>query len=200
MSNIISIEVYETENKLEEKRREFEEQQQALIDVLPEPAADRRTISERNTLLYDGIATHKVLRDGTVIIDRLITTYQTNSEDQPDASYLDANTLFNLSYLKQTYVARMAAKFSRMKLAADGVQINPGQAVVTPKAVKGEIISLFKDWEKIALVQDIDSFKQLLIVEINASDPTRLDVMMPPTLISGLQVIATQLAFMLNFG
>ena len=35
MSNIISIEVYETENKLEEKRREFTEQQQALIDELP---------------------------------------------------------------------------------------------------------------------------------------------------------------------
>lgn len=35
MSNIISIEVYETENKLEEKRREFAEQQQALINELP---------------------------------------------------------------------------------------------------------------------------------------------------------------------
>jgi phage tail sheath gpL-like len=171
-----------------------------LVGVLPPPEADRRTISERNTLLFAGIATHKVLRDGTVVIDRLITTYQTNSEDQPDASYLDANTLFNLSYIKQDYVAFMSSKFARFKLAADGTPINPGQLITTPSAVKGEIIGRFILWELAGLVQQLDLFKQQLVVEINDSDPTRLDVLMPPTLISGLQIIATQLAFQLNFG
>lgn len=171
-----------------------------LIGILPPPPEDRRTISERNTLLYDGIATHKVLRDGTVVIDRLITTYQTNTSGQPDASYLDANTLFNLSYIKQDYVDHMSSVFARFKLAQNGTIINPGQAITTPSAVAGEIIGRFKLWESIGLVQDLESFKSQLVVEINGADPTRLDVLMPPTLVSGLQIIATQLAFELNFG
>ena len=36
MSNVIPIEIYETENKLEEKLKEFKQEQQALIAVLPE--------------------------------------------------------------------------------------------------------------------------------------------------------------------
>lgn len=170
-----------------------------LLDVLPSPAEDRRTISQRNTLLYDGIATHKV-QHGTVVIERLITTYQVNTDGQADASYLDANILFNLSYLKQTYVARMSDRFARCKLAADGVRVNPGQALATPKAIKGEIIALYQEWLAIALVQNISNFSSLLTVEIDSVDPTRVNVLMPPILVSGLQIIATQLAFLLQFG
>lgn len=171
-----------------------------LVDVLPSPPEDRRTISERNTLLFAGIATHKVLRDGTVVIDRLITTYQTNTADQPDASYLDANTLFNLSYIKQDYRDYMSTTFARFKLAQDGTIIAPGQLITTPSAVKGAIIGRFLLWQAAGLVQDLQSFKTQLTVTVNNSDPTRLDVLMPPTLISGLQLIATQLAFEFNFG
>lgn len=168
-----------------------------LIGILAPPAEDRRTITERNTLLYDGIATHVVQRDGTVEIDRLITTYQLDSASAPDSSYLDANILFNLSYIKQTFVIRMRQRFSRVKLADDGTIISAGQAIVTPKSVRGEIISLARDWEVLGLVDDIPSFISLLIVERNITDNTRLDILLPPTLVSGLQILAAQLAYLL---
>lgn len=168
-----------------------------LVGILPPPAADRRTITERNTLLYDGIATHVVTRDNTVEIERLITTYQLDSASAPDSSYLDANILFNLSYIKQTFVARMRQRFSRVKLADDGTITAAGQAVVTPKSVRGEIISLARDWQLLGLVDDIPSFIQLLLVERDITDRTRVNILLPPTLVSGLQILATQLAYLL---
>jgi phage tail sheath gpL-like len=168
-----------------------------LTDVLPPALEDRRTLTEMQTLLENGIATTRVARDGTVQLDRVITTYQTNPVGQPDASYLDATTLFNLSYIKQTFVARMTERFPRVKLAQDGTILAPGQAIVTPKAVKGECISWFRDLEFIGLVQDMESFKSQLLVEIAADDSTRLNIMLPPTLVNGLEVMATKLAFQL---
>lgn len=168
-----------------------------LIGVYAPASEDRRTITERNTLLYDGIATHVVQRDGTVEIDRLITTYQLDTSGAPDASYLDANILFNLSYIKQTFVIRMRERFKRTKLADDGTIIAAGQAIVTPKSVRGEIISLARDWETLGLVQDIPSFIRLLVVERNLTDTTRLDILLPPTLVGGLQILAAQLAYLL---
>jgi len=166
-----------------------------LVGVLPENDEDKRNITERNTLLYDGISTHTVSRSGAVRIDRLITTYQFNSAGVPDSSYLDANTPLTLSYLRQSIRARISQKFPRHKLAADGTRFGEGQAIVTPKILKAEIIAAAAEWEEAGLIQNIDDFKQNLIVEINANDKTRVDVMMPPTLVGQFQIAAFQIAF-----
>jgi phage tail sheath gpL-like len=63
-----------------------------LRGFLAPAKADQLLRSERNILLYDGISTYTIDRDGTTRIERQITTYQTNSASLPDASYLDINT------------------------------------------------------------------------------------------------------------
>lgn len=55
--------------------------------------------NERNQLLYDSVATVKVVADNVVQIERQITTYRTNAYSDPDSSYLDMNTVATLSYL-----------------------------------------------------------------------------------------------------
>ena len=40
------------------------------------PMSARWTLGERNTLLYDGMSTTRVGDDGTVIIERMATTYR----------------------------------------------------------------------------------------------------------------------------
>lgn len=166
-----------------------------LVGVKAPRPQNRRTLTEKNTLLYDGITTHKVTRSGAVQIERVITTYQLNDSDMADASYLEANTMFTLSYLRQTFRSRMTSKFPRQKLANDGTRFGAGQAIVTPKIVKAETIALGGEWEERGLVEDMAQFKADLIVERNAEDHTRVDVLLPPNLVNQLHILAAQIAF-----
>ncbi len=166
-----------------------------LVDVLPEPLEDRRTLSENNTLLYDGIATHNTSKAGIVSIQRAITCYQTNALSVADAAYLDANTLFTLSYYRQTLRARITSRFPRHKLADDGTRFGAGQAIVTPKIIKAEIIALAKEWEELGLIEDMEQFKTDLIVERNLVDRNRVDAMLPTNLVNQFQIFAAQISF-----
>jgi phage tail sheath gpL-like len=168
-----------------------------LLGVLAPPLENQFTLSERNTLLYDGVATFTVNKAGQVRIERAITTYQVNDASVPDASYLDTNTMATLAFLRQTLRIRIQSKFPRHKLADDGTRFGPGQAIVTPKVIRNEIIALFKEWEWIGLVEDIDQFKRELIVERNVSDPNRVDAQLPPNLVNQLRVFAAQIQFLL---
>lgn len=167
------------------------------VGILAEPAEDRRTFSERNTLLYDGIATHKVTQSGEVQIERVITTYQKNSADVADSSYLDANTLFTLSYLRQSLRVLFTSKFPRHKLADDGTRFGAGQPIMTPKIAKSEIVALAGMWEENGLIEDIEAFKTNLIVERDTTDPTRLNAVIPPDLVNGFQILAAVIEFRL---
>ncbi|EGU39561.1 phage tail sheath subtilisin-like domain-containing protein, partial [Vibrio scophthalmi] len=50
-----------------------------LPGVLPPPVSERWDLNERNLLLHDGIATHKVDAGGNVMIEREVTMYRLNS-------------------------------------------------------------------------------------------------------------------------
>jgi phage tail sheath gpL-like len=158
---------------------------------------DRFTINERNLELYDGISTSKVAADGTVQLERLVTTYQTNSAGASDTSYLDATTMLTLMYLRYSFRNRILSRYPRHKLASDGTRVPPGQAIITPKGMKAEAVLWFKEMEELGLVEGLDQFKRDLVVERNASDPNRLDVLLPPDLINQLVVTAAQIQFRL---
>ena len=167
-----------------------------LIGILPPPEADRFDVSERNNLLFDGIATFKVVASQPVI-ERSITTFQLNDAGAADSSYLDNNTLLTLSFLRFDFRTQFLNKYSRHKLADDGTRFGPGQPVMTPKIAKGEALSLFAQWELAGLVENAEQFKRDLVVERNAADPNRLDFLLPPDLINQLRVTAAQFQFLL---
>lgn len=166
-----------------------------LPGVLAPALADRWTMEERNLLLFDGIATFMVGADGTVSIERAITTYQTNAFGVADPSYLDVNTPATLSYIRYATRARITQKFPRHKLADDGTPFSPGQAIVTPKTVKAELLALFRELESRGLVEGFDQYKADLIVERNATDRNRLDVLSSPNLVNQFRVFAEQIQF-----
>lgn len=158
--------------------------------------ADRFTFTERNLELFDGISTSKVV-GGQVQLERLVTTYQTAGSGASDQSYLDVSTMLTLLYLRYSFRAMVANKFARFKLADDGTQFGPGQSVVTPKIMKAECLAWFRQMEAAGLVEAFDQFKQDVLVERNASDRNRLDVLLPPDLINQLIVTAAQIQFRL---
>lgn len=168
-----------------------------LPGLLPPAEADRFTQEERNLLLFDGISTFLVDAGGVVLIERAITMYRLNAYSIADISYLNVNTMLTLAYLRYSVRARIAQKFPRHKLADDGTNFGPGQAIVTPNVIRGELIALFSQWEEAGLAENIEQFKADLIVERNQSDPDRIDALIPPDVINQLRVFAGQIQFRL---
>lgn len=168
-----------------------------LIGIFAPKEADRFTLEERNTLLFNGIATFFVDAGGNVLLETIITTYKKNAFNSPDISYLYLNTLLTLSYLRFDLKARITSRFPRHKLANDGGRYAPGQAVVTPNSVKAEVISKFREWEEKALVENFSQFKNDLIVERNSDNPNRLDILMSPDVVNQLIVVGCKIQFIL---
>lgn len=166
--------------------------------VLAPPLASRFQLSERNTLLFDGISTFTVADDGTVAIENLITTYQKNGFSQPDNSYLEVETLFTLAFVLRELRTLVTSKYARVKLAADGTRFAPGSAIVTPKIIKADLIAKYRELEYRGLVQQGDVFKENIIVQKNPTDPNRVDVLYPAILINQLRIFALLAQFRLS--
>ncbi|MGI8839764.1 MAG: phage tail sheath subtilisin-like domain-containing protein [Caulobacteraceae bacterium] len=162
-------------------------------DIAPNDT-ERFTRAERDGLLHDGISTHTVDAGGNVLLERPITTYQLNGAGVPDDSYLDVNTMITLAYLRFTWRVRMATKFPRCKLTDDST-VAPGQAMVNTRMLAAEQVCLARDWELAGLVENIDEFKSLLIVERDPTDRSRVNSLIPPDIVSGLRVNAGQIQF-----
>ncbi|KAL6953366.1 hypothetical protein U1Q18_052060 [Sarracenia purpurea var. burkii] len=94
-----------------------------------------------NALLYDGISTYTVSNDGTVRIQRVITTYQTDPNGAETPAFLDLNSPLTLAFIRADLRYYLATKYPRSKLADDGTNYGVGQAIVTPSILKGEIIA-----------------------------------------------------------
>lgn len=169
----------------------------ALPGVVAPRMQDRFSQTERELLLRDGISTFTVDQGGQLLIERAITTFQTNPQGLEDISFLDVNTPLTLFRIRLAVRSRIAARFPRMKLASDTMRVAPGQAIARPKDIRAELIALFRDLEDAGLVEDLDQFKQDLIVERNASDPSRVDALIPPNIVNQLRVFAGRIEFRL---
>jgi phage tail sheath gpL-like len=134
---------------------------------------------------------------GNVLIERLVTTYQTNPFGVEDISYLDITTMRTLAYLRYSVRARIALKFPRHKLANDGTNFAPGQAIVTPKIIRAELIALARQWEEVGLVEKLDQFKEDLLVERDGTDPNRVNALIPPDIVNQFRVFAASVQFRL---
>lgn len=168
-----------------------------LPGCLPPAEQDRFTRDERNILLFDGVSTFIVDAGGRCLIERLITTYQTNAFGVEDTSYLNIETMRTIAYLRLSARTRIALKYPRHKLANDGTNFAAGQAIVTPKMIRAELIALFQEWERAGLAEDIEQFKRDLIVERNPNDQDRVDAIIPPDTINQFRVFAAALQFRL---
>jgi len=164
-------------------------------DIAPNPT-EQFTRTSRDALLHDGISTHTIDGGGNVLLERPITTYQLNAAGFADASYLDVNTMMTLGYLRFTLRAMIAAKYPRVKLADDGIVIAPGDtSMVTPKILSAELVALALQWELAGLVENIDEYKSLLVVQRDATDSSRVNALVPPDIVSGLRVFAGDIQF-----
>jgi phage tail sheath gpL-like len=157
-----------------------------ILGVLGPPEEKLFAWDNNEALLSNGIALPSVGQDGSVSIMRCVTTYQVNRYGTPDQSYLDYETLATLAEITRRLKAATTQKFPRAKLADDGTRFGPGQPVVTPS----KIIAQYRQMEFGGLIEDADAMAKATIVERNARDRCRLDVLWAPYLVSGLRIVA----------
>lgn len=169
-----------------------------LVDMLPAPKGKRFTMTEQQSLLSHGIATSYV-ESGTLRIQRDVTTYKKNAYGVADNSYLDSETLHTSAYVLRKLKSVITSKYGRHKLANDGTRFGPGQAIVTPSVIKGELLATYRQMERAGIVENYDLFKQYLIVERDATDPNRLNTLFPPDYVNQLRVFAVVNQFRLQY-
>lgn len=169
-----------------------------LEGLLAPSIEDRFGFNEQNTLLSNGIAT-LYQQSGTVMIQRAITTYQFNSFGDADNSYLDSTTLYTLAEIISRLKTAITSKYPRHKLANDGTRYGAGQAIVTPSVIKSELIAQYQKMEEEGLVENADLFAKYLIVERDANDVNRINVLLPPDLVNQLRIFALQAQFRLQY-
>ena len=169
-----------------------------LTGALPALAGNRFTLTEQQSLLMHGIAT-AYSEGGVLRIQRDITTYKQNAYGVADNSYLDSETLHTSAYVIRQLKSIITSKYPRHKLANDGTRFGPGQAIVTPAVLRGEMCASYRTMERAGIVENFDLFKQHLVVERNVSDPTRVDVLFPPDYVNQLRVFALLNQFRLQY-
>jgi phage tail sheath gpL-like len=170
-----------------------------LTGVLGAPKNLRFTMAEMNNFTQTGIATQRVSSDNvTPMILRDTTMYQVNLYGQSDDSYELLTTLATLAAVIRNQRQAITSKYPRHKLADDGTLFGIGAAIITPTIAKAELIAEYAVDEYNGLVQDATDFKNNLIVERNALDPNRLDVLYPPQLINQLRIFAVLAQFRLR--
>ncbi len=171
----------------------------ALEGCLPSPKHQRFTKTQCNNLSGVGIATQGVNDDGIPAILRESTTYQKNLYGQGDDAYELVPTLATLSALFRSQRYAITSKFPRHKLADDGTRFGAGQAIVTPKIIKAELIAQYRADEFLGRVENATAFKANLIVERDPNDANRVNVLYPPDLINQLRIFAVLCQFRLQY-
>jgi phage tail sheath gpL-like len=154
------------------------------------------TKTQRQQLYLDGISGFTVDPDGTVRIDRLITTYQTNAAGQPDITWLDVDTRAQMVYFVRYMRQRIAQNYSRCSLADD----NPGNkpTIVTVATLKAECVHAYKEMERGGLVENSGLFAERLVVE-RSDDPNRVNAYLPVDVINQLRIFAANATTFLQF-
>lgn len=170
-----------------------------LVGCMPPTKGNRFSKTERNNLTQYGLATYYVDSAGKARIEVERTRYQKNAYGQADNAYFVATTLATLSYILRFLRARITSRYPRHKLANDGARIAPGQAILTPKIVKADLVAAYSELVYRGIAENLSAFKDALVVSRNTENPDRLDILYPPDLVNGLRVFAVLAQFRLQY-
>ena len=171
-----------------------------IAGCAPAPVETRFAPGELNDLQNNGFAVQGVAPSGNAVILCERLQYQENSFGQSDNAFAFITDLSNLAALLTRMKSAITTKFPRHKLAKDGTRFGPGQKILTPKMGLAELVSEARASEYDGLLQDVDTFKKLVRVEIDPDNQNRLNVLYPPNIMGGLRQFAVLAQFRKDAG
>lgn len=151
----------------------------------------------RQKLLESGIATWRLDTAGTVLVERLVTSYTENTDGGRDTSYLDIQVTETVDAVRTYINAEARKRFKEWKLAGTEENFGSGSKVMTPGVWTSFLAELYqevfikeKQW-----CQDFENYCKSIIAEIKAGSKTRLEYSHQPNLIGQFYIGAGLLQF-----
>jgi phage tail sheath gpL-like len=151
----------------------------------------------RQKLLEKGIATWRLDTAGSVLAERLVTSYTENSDGGRDTSFLDVQVTETVDAVRTYINAEAKKRFKKWKLAGTEENFGSGAKVMTPGVWRSFLAELYqevfikdKQW-----CQDFDAYNKSIIVEIKTDSKTRLEYSHQPNLIGQFYIGAGLLQF-----
>lgn len=168
----------------------------ALPGVGAPASADRFADEEQELLLRAGVSTFEALADGTVVIDRVVTTYKQSSLGAPDRAWLDVMIPKTLTRIRYDWASYVSATYPRHKLADDdSIQANNAAHVVTPRVMHGSWAARCQLYERAGWIEGArETVAQSSFVR-DATDRNRLNASQQVRIIGNLMVLAAALEF-----
>ncbi|MGJ7611302.1 MULTISPECIES: phage tail sheath C-terminal domain-containing protein [unclassified Variovorax] len=157
-----------------------------LPNVAPPPIASRLLRTEQESALNNGVTPLQVGPGEVVQIVRAITNYILNPGGVNDISWLDLTTIRTMDYVAKACRERIELRFPRDKLSAR-----------TPAKVRSELLDVLYKLEELEIIENVDLYKDALIVERDSQDPNRLNAKIPVDVVNGLHVFAGRLDLLL---
>jgi phage tail sheath gpL-like len=153
----------------------------------PKSIASRWSQSDRQTLYFDGISGYTVTPDGRVMIDRLISTYQTNALGSADTTWLDVETRYQTAYALRYFRQVITQTYARHGLVDD----NPGnlQGFTTPREIKATLVHSYANLVANGIMKNTQLFADSIVVE-KSTDPNRVNAYLPLDVANQLRIFA----------
>ena len=155
--------------------------------------SDQPTATEIENALNNGLTplAPSSTRPGFVEIVKSITT-RASVGNVPNYAVLGTQNVTVPDYTAQFIRAALRVAYRGAKLRPDTTDGLPPRIprVVTPSIVRGFIAQQLKTLENRGILINVDANLPLLVVEINATNSSRLDCEIPAAVIPGLDIIA----------
>jgi len=167
-----------------------------LPGIVGPAGPDRFTGSEQDLLLRDGISTWDVGADGTVTLQRVVTTYQVSALGIADTAWLDITTPRTLSRIRHDWGSYLSLNYPRHKLADDGSPAAEfSDAVVTPRILHGSWASRCALYERQGWIEDIARTVAESVFVRDGSDRKRVNANQNVRVLGNFMVFAANLQF-----
>lgn len=147
--------------------------------------ADEFGFDDRQSLLTAGISTYRLDSTGTVLVERIVTSYTENSDGARDTSYLDMQVVETVSAIRTKINQEARQRFKTWKLARTEENFGAGSKVMTPGVWRSFLAELYQSYfvQGVQWCQDFETYKNSIEVEIKTDSKTRLEYKHKPVLI-----------------
>lgn len=163
-----------------------------LNGVRAKSKRDEFTLAERDSLLRDGISPIEIRSDRQVMLERVITTYQTTDEGIEDITWLDVQTRYLVTFAVRYIGNLLRSRYSRRTLDEDGD--------ATVGLMRADLIHAYRELQGRGVTDNLAGFRARLRVERDGGDPTRINIYLPIDVQNQLFVTAVNATAFLRFG
>lgn len=158
--------------------------------------ADLDDESERQLLLAGGVSTFRTRRDGTMTVERVVSTYTTNTAGALDPAWHDVMEQAVMARIRYDWQAYFRQVYPNNKLAPDdSLAAQRDRTICTPRRAHGTWTARLMSYAALGWVIDETTLAREAVFVIDPNDRNRLNYRLPYKRIGNLMVDAGQLLF-----